>query len=119
MAFAERRAFPRLACNAEVDYTIISAPKQAANPTIQSKDISAGGIRIVTLEKLNPETMLDLKFWLPDSREAISAAGKVVWAEEFTVGNLKSSKACETGVEFISISEEDREKIKQFVIERL
>ena len=119
MAFVERRAFPRVSFNVEVSYKIISSPEKISDLTMRSKDISGGGIRIVALERLDPDTMLDLKFLLPGSKEPISAIGRVVWTEEFTVGTLDSSKACEAGVQFVSISKEDRQKINQFVLSRL
>lgn len=115
MALVERRAFPRVSLDVEVDYKIISSPKEISDPMIHSKDISESGIRIVVLEKMNPDTILNLKFSLPGSQELILVTGKVAWIEEFMVGTLSSSKAYEVGVEFSSISKEDREKINQFV----
>ncbi|MFH1190813.1 MAG: PilZ domain-containing protein [Candidatus Omnitrophota bacterium] len=113
MVFDEKRAFPRVSLNIEVDYAIISLPESGS--LIHSKDISEGGIRIVALEKLAPQTMLKLKFLLPGSKEPVCVTGKVIWADEFSVGTLSSSKAYETGVEFVSINKEDRAKINKFV----
>lgn len=115
MAPVENRAYPRVSFNVDVDYKIVSAPERASSPTTRSKNISENGIRIVTLEKINPDTVLDLKFLLPGSKEAVLATARVVWAKEFMVGNLNSSKACDTGLEFVSISKEDKGKINQFV----
>jgi len=119
MAFVERRAFPRVSFDVEVNYKIISLPEKVSDLTMRSKDISEGGIRIVALEMLDPGTMLDLKFLLPGLKEPMSAIARVVWTEEFMVGTLSSSKAYEAGVEFVSISKEDREEINQFVVSRL
>jgi c-di-GMP-binding flagellar brake protein YcgR len=119
MAFDEKRAFPRVSLNVKVDYKIISSPEKVPDPMILSKDISEIGIRIVAFERLNPYTMLDLKFLLPGSKESISATGRAVWSKESMVGTSSSSKAYEIGVEFVSISKEDREKINQFVLPKL
>jgi len=119
MAFIEKRIFPRVSFNVEVRYKIISSPERISDSMIRSKDISEGGIRIIALERLNPHTMLDLNFFPPGSKESISATARVAWTEEFIVGTLSSSKAYETGIEFVSISKEDREKIKQLVASRL
>jgi len=119
MAFVEKRVFPRVSLNVEVGYKIISSPEQISNPLIHTKDISESGIRIVALERLDPDTLLDLEFLLPGLNEPISATGRAVWTEEFMVGTLSSSQAYEVGVEFVSISKEDREKINQFVFLKL
>jgi c-di-GMP-binding flagellar brake protein YcgR len=114
MAFNERRSFPRVPINVEIAYKIISLPEKISNPMIRSKDISETGIRIIVLERLDPYTMLDIEFLLPGSKEPIFATGRTIWMEEFMVGSLNSSKAYEVGIEFVSISKEDREKIHQF-----
>jgi c-di-GMP-binding flagellar brake protein YcgR len=119
MASVEKKAFPRVYFDVEVEYKIISSPEKISDPMIRSKDTSEGGITIAALERLDPYTMLALKFLLPGSRESISATARVVWIEEFMVGTLNSSKAYEAGVEFVSISKEDREKINQFVLSKL
>ncbi len=119
MTTNERRAFPRVSLRVGVGYKVIASLEKKTGPLICSKDISETGIRIVALEKLNPGVMLEIKFLLPDLKESISVIGRVVWTEEFMVGNLSSSKAYEVGVEFVSVNKEDKEKINQFVTTRL
>jgi c-di-GMP-binding flagellar brake protein YcgR len=119
MAHAERRIFPRVPLNVEIDYKKISRPEKTSDPGIHSEDISESGIRILALEELNPDTMLELKFSLPGLKEPICVTGTTVWIDEFTVGTLSSSKAYEVGIKFDSISPEDRNKINQFVSGKL
>lgn len=118
MVIAERRRFPRLSLNVEVEYKILEQIEPEFVIT-ETKNLSAGGIRIILLEKVNIGTLLELKFLIPDLNKILSAIGKVVWIEEFIVGDIKTGKAYDAGIEFINISKEDREKIKQYVISQL
>lgn len=114
----ERREFPRLPINMTVDYnTYLSEDAQTTKT--ESKNISAGGIRIIALGELEVGKKMQLKFSIPDANITISAVGKVVWTEEFIVGSAKTGKAYEVGIEFISITDEDRKKIEEYVKKRL
>ena len=119
MAFIEKRSFPRLSCKVEVQCRAISLPEGIGSLRAQSKDISAGGIGLITCDKFNLGTALVLMFSLPDTKEPICAMGKVMWTEEANTGTPGLTKAYDTGIEFISIQPEDQEKIKQYVIPRL
>ena len=113
----ERRKFPRLKFVVGVDYKIVKENHFTSTAT-QSKDIAAGGVCIVVLDKLEVGSSLSLKFSLPDSAKPISAIGRIAWLEEFSVGSSHNSKAYDAGVEFIDIEDEDKQKISQFVILR-
>ena len=111
----ERRAYQRLLFSVEIDYQVLpQSPDQGISKT-NSKDISAGGIRLVILEKIKPGRLLDLKFLLPGSALPICATGKVAWIEAFSIGSIDSSDAYDAGIEFIDIDPGDKEKIHLFV----
>lgn len=110
----ERRKYPRLNFNIEVEYNIANQDNTASAVT-QSKNIGSGGICIISLDKINVGDNINLKFSLPDSNEVINAKGVVIWVDEYSVGDISSSKAYDTGIEFTSIQDTDRAKIKQFV----
>ena len=118
MPVIERRRFPRLAFNVEVEYKVLEAEATEALASY-SKDISAAGICIILLDKVDKGTLLDLKFFLPDLNRTIFAQGRVVWIEEFVVGDMKTGKAFEAGIEFTKIDDVDQETIKQFVMEKI
>lgn len=118
MSVEERRKFPRLPLNVSVEYTIL-AHKEAENILTRSKNISAGGIRIILLEKVEPGTLLELKISFPESKDPIVSTGRVAWIDEFIVGDSKEGKAYEAGIEFKEIDSRDREKIKKYVITNL
>jgi len=119
MDSAEKRRFPRLTYNVGIEYKIIDSPNNADNAVIFSKNISAGGICIFSLSKFSPGAKLDIKFSLPDSQEDIYAVGRVMWQEEFTIGDTASSRAFEAGVEFLEIQDQDKEKINQYILKHL
>ena len=118
MPVIERRRFPRLAFNVEVEYKVLEAEATEALASY-SKDISAVGICIILLDKVDKGTLLDLKFFLPDLDGTIFAQGRVVWIEEFVVGDMKTGKAFEAGIEFTKLDDVDQETIKQFVMEKI
>jgi c-di-GMP-binding flagellar brake protein YcgR len=118
MPVIERRRFPRLAFNVEVEYKVLEAEATEALASY-SKDISAVGICIILLDKVDKGTLLDLKFFLPDLNRTIFAQGRVVWTEEFVVGDMKTGKAFEAGIEFTKLDDVDQETIKQFVMEKI
>lgn len=114
----ERRKYPRLVFNIEVEYNKISQDYPVSVVTL-SKNIGSGGICIICLEKGNDKVNvgdnLNLRFSLPDGNEVINVKGIVIWVEEYFVGDISSSKAYDVGIEFTSIQDTDRAKIEQFV----
>ncbi len=114
----ERRAFPRLYYNVEVEYNVLS--DQPSGPTEGfSRNVSEGGICILTLDKFTVGDHIDLSFSLPGAEKPIKATGKVAWVEEFSVGDTSSSKAYDAGIHFININDADKQRIHQHVISRL
>lgn len=103
----ERRRYHRLVYNIEVEYNKASE-SHAVFVEAQSVNISSGGIRVVCLEKIKVGDNLNLRFSLPDGKEVISAKGVVIWLEKQPVGY-------DAGIEFTSIQDTDRARIKQFV----
>lgn len=111
----EKRRYPRLKFNVDVEYKILR--ETGFNSTkAESKNIGAGGICIIALEKFDIGNSLSLKFSLPGAEKSIKAIGKVAWVSEFSIGNVPLHTAYDTGIEFTDINDEDREKINEYVI---
>jgi len=110
--FAERRKFVRLNVGCEVNYKVLNVepPKFIKSKT---KNISAGGICLIADEKLNPGTLLELNFHLPDKAITIRAKGRVAWVNPFKIANEKERFDC--GIEFVEISPKDQKIINQYV----
>ena len=111
----ERRKFVRLNINVEINYTIITLPphKQFTIP-IQSKNIGGGGICLISEQELKTGELLKLEIKLPEDPPTVHALGRVVWVKPFSLATEKS-KRFDMGVEFIEISQEDRQRINKYV----
>ena len=71
-------------------------------------DVSAGGMKIMTRQKVDPETDVELKVVLPkEFREgSITVHAKSKWC------HVEPSGTFETGLQLVGLSDEIREKIK-------
>lgn len=114
----ERRRYPRLNFNVEVEYHKIDASRNPDKLT-GTKNISIGGVCIVALDKLNVGDAISLKIYLPDEMPPIYTKGLVAWVEEFSVGSISTSKAFDAGIEFVDLKDDDKDRINKFVIQRM
>jgi len=91
----------------EVSYRVSNEPAGTA----QSRDLSAGGVCVVLLERYEPGTTVEIKLVMPDSNETVNATGRILRTEEYTIGD---SKAYDTGIEFLDIGDAQQERIEAF-----
>jgi len=109
----ERRRFPRLSASF-VEYfpigEIVSKKKSF------TENISPVGICFLVDEKIELDTTLSLKIYLPGSKEAIEAQGKVVWTRESAFLSVKKRKHYDLGVEIVEIDSNDRQRIWQYIV---
>lgn len=110
----ERRKFPRLNFRVDFEYNILNKTG-FKDERAETKNISTGGICIILLNKVEIGDKLKLKFYLPGVNTPIMTVGRVVWTQEFTVGTIDNSTAYDVGIEFIEISEDDRQKVNQYI----
>ncbi len=110
----EKRKFIRLELPIEVKYRISIDPV-VENKSL-SKDISAGGLRMILKEKLPPGLLLEIKINIPDDERLISTSGEIVWQDEIVIDR---EVKYETGIRFVNISTEDREKISRYIRKEL
>ena len=110
----ELRAFPRLSLSCEIEYKLTNPVAENSPETIKSntKDISSGGICLITYAPLQPGDIMELDFKLKGKEFTIKAKGKVIWTQEFEIGN---QKGYDNGIEFVEISREARTEIEQYV----
>lgn len=113
----ERRSYVRLDISVDVKYKII--PKNEPVMSGTTSDISAGGFRFFSKDKLEPGTKLNLEIVLPDQEKPVMAKGEVVWAEEFSILSENVTPVFETGVKFMGIAEKDRSNIGQYIFGQL
>lgn len=99
----ERRSFPRINRVIEIQY-MSNSPRLTARIT----DISEGGIFIDSINTLPEGTLVKFKFSLTGTptEKSIEGEGKVIWSNSDIVG---------MGIEFQTLTEEDRNRILNFV----
>lgn len=106
-----RRKFPR------ANYKcLISIKKRLTAKTLstQTENIGAGGICVLLKEDLGLFQGVDIELYIDQSRPPIKSGGTVVWVVKKS--SAKSSAALyDTGIEFIDIRPEDRERVSEIV----
>lgn len=111
-----RRKFPR------ANYKCLIAIRKrlnAKNISTQTENIGAGGICVLIKEDLGLFQGVDLELYLDDQQPPIKCGGTVVWVVKKSEPKQKGSYLYDTGVEFIDIRPEDRERISNIVEEIL
>ncbi|UCE41175.1 MAG: PilZ domain-containing protein [Candidatus Aminicenantes bacterium] len=97
-ARGEKRKEPRREDELPVEIEILS-DETSLGPTrvlyAQIKDISAGGVKILTNIYIPLDTPIKLKITLSKLRETISPVGKIVWGNQ-----IEDSDVYEMGIEF-------------------
>ncbi len=105
----EKRQFKRKPISIDVIYDMSPEQRQ---PDSKTKDISEGGICLISMSPLPVDRIMDFKFTIPDADKKIEVAGKVVWTEKSD--NQKDDRYC-SGIQFVRIDNADRDLIGKFV----
>lgn len=110
-----RRKFPRASYKC-----LISLKKRLTSRTIstQTENIGAGGICVLLKEDMGLFQGVDIELFMDEKRHPIKCGGTVVWVVKKS-SSKKGAAIYDTGVEFIDIRPEDREKISEAVEEIL
>ncbi|MEW6074992.1 MAG: PilZ domain-containing protein [Candidatus Omnitrophota bacterium] len=114
-AGVERRRYPRLRA-AVIEYSF--AEKDSPQQSAFTRDVGAGGISIIVNEKIETGTILLLKIYLPSYNDPILTQGRVVWRNP-SAFQLPHADRFDLGIEFTEISEEDQQKISEYVLKPL
>jgi c-di-GMP-binding flagellar brake protein YcgR len=107
-----RRKFPR------ANYKcLISIKKRLNAKTISThtENIGAGGICVLIKEDLGLFQGVDIELFFEEGKPPIRSGGTVVWVVKKTEPKQKGAFLYDTGIEFIDIRPEDREKITDLV----
>ena len=115
MRKTEKRKSPRLSFDVELQYQVLN-PRSPKTPKSRGKNISAGGLCIIMLEKVKIGTPLKLEFSFPNEDKPIVAKGKVMWVEKLTIISTESYVSYDCGVEFVDISPHDIESINHHIM---
>ena len=107
-----RRKFPR------ANYgCLITIKRRLTSKTIstQTENIGAGGICVMIKDDLGLFQGADLEITLDDAKPSVKCGGTVVWVVKKSEPNKKGSYIYDTGIEFIDIRPEDRDRINEVV----
>lgn len=96
----ERRRFKRFPVNLSLRYEIIENPSYAKS--VNTRDISKGGIGLIMYEKLKEGTPLRIWVDIPNRKEKLFILGNIVWQKEVTKDNL-DKRIFYTGVCFTTL----------------
>ena len=111
-----RRKFPR------ANYKCLISIKRRLtekNISTQTENVGAGGICVYTKEDLGLFQGVDLELFIQDKEPPIRCGGTIVWVVRKSEPKQKGSILYDTGIEFIDIRPEDRDKITEVVEEIL
>lgn len=107
-----RRKFPR------ANYKcVITIKKRLTSKVIstQTENIGAGGICVMIKEDLGLFQGIDLEVYLNHGATPVRCGGTIVWVVKKNETKQKGSYIYDTGIEFIDIRPEDRDKISELV----
>ncbi len=102
----EEKGEPRVPVSIPVDYTL-----EGTTYTGFLLNVSASGLFLHTTEELRPGHVVKLKFSLPGSEKVYDIEGIVT--RSTTTGD--PTLFCGTGIMFVSISDDEREELRDFV----
>ncbi|MFA5145852.1 MAG: PilZ domain-containing protein [Candidatus Omnitrophota bacterium] len=107
-----RRRFPRASYKC-----LITIKKRLNAKTISTntENIGAGGICVIIKEDLGLFQGVDLELHIDDDLEPIRCGGTVVWVVKKADPRQKGVHFYDTGLEFIDVRPEDRERISEVV----
>ena len=102
---AERRKFERAEAIAQVEYELTNSSSGPSRVRRNMANISLGGVFITTEEPIRTGTRMVVRFELPNKHRVI-AVSRVRYVK----------KDIGLGVEFLSLDDEDREELKEYII---
>ncbi|MFH1772532.1 MAG: PilZ domain-containing protein [Candidatus Omnitrophota bacterium] len=110
----ERRKFVRIESSIKVTYRILE--KAAQDKAAISRNISAGGIRMIFGEYIEPGAKLELKVFLPNELKPLTVIGEVVWQSSIKGA---SGNMMDTGIKYIKAEGPEILKITSYVMNKL
>lgn len=106
----EKRRFIRFEISLKVNYIVQKEPK--TEKTGITKDVSAGGIQLLTEEQLSTGSRVDLKIFIPEALNPAHLNGIVMWSREVSAGKRLSYGA---GIEFGEVEEDNKNTFLKFL----
>ncbi len=108
----ERRRFIRAPMRLTTFYTIVGSGKTRRALT---KDISGGGLRLITETLLEPAAQLKIEMTLPDDPTPITFDAQVAWSRPVDLQHPSAGNpTAETGITIVKINSKAHTLLKQY-----
>ncbi len=108
---AELRRYRRI--NYALDIELLSDKKTELTRSI---DISEGGLCFATRKPLKTDTLITVKFKLPNIKKPLIAKGRIAWLKQMEEVSAEKEGIYKTGLEFIRLNKKAQEAISKFII---
>ena len=102
-----RRKFPR------ANYKCLIVIKNRANArtiSTHTENIGTGGICVIIKEDLGLFQGVDIELFFDDDKQPIACGGTIVWVVKKADPHQKGKPLFDTGLEFVDMKPEDRER---------
>jgi len=109
----DRRRFPRF--NLLVDVAVTKRASSEQEQILSTKNISQGGVCLISTEKSNMGDLMDLKIRLPGVKDEIKTIGKITWIKELSLGPIQKIPRFEIGLEFIGLNDPTFQLINKYL----
>lgn len=107
-----RRKFPRANYKCTI---VIKKRLNARSISTRTENIGAGGICVIIKDDLGLFQGVDIELFLDDGKGPIKCGGTVVWVVKKTDVKQKAAHLFDTGLEFVDMRPEDRERTTDIV----
>ena len=108
-----RRRFTRAEYPCLITLRKNTVPAQAL--LTHTEDISVLGVRVIIKQKIEIATEVALEIDLKDTLPTVFSKGKIKWVEELASKEKEKPLRYNTGIEFITLKDEDKERIQDII----
>ncbi|MFH1782817.1 MAG: PilZ domain-containing protein [Candidatus Omnitrophota bacterium] len=104
----EKRRFIRFETAVKINYILQKEPK--IEKTAKTKNVNTGGLQLITDEKLDAGSKVELKIFVPDGLNPVHMNGVVLWSKG-------DDKPFNSGIEFGKVEEDNKNTFLKFLCE--
>ncbi len=109
MGVQERRMYPRWRASLPIRYKILG--ESGIYHGSLSKDIGAGGVRVITDRFLARDRLLDVEISLDRAKRRFLAKGRIAWTEFLPYRD----DAFASGIEFCEMNVKDQRDLRNYI----
>lgn len=110
----DRRRFPRAQCPCLVTIRKEDAKHDAI--LTHTENVGIGGICVILKQSMKMFSPVELELDLLDFKEPLKCQGKVVWCVKRRTEESQKPLFYDTGIEFNSLSEEERQRVEGMLL---